>query len=211
MKKVLTSLATVVLMTGSVATVGSELKHHPQQKVGLGYQNQQTREHNIFQATNEDAEDIANKLWNQTIKTRTKFWFNKDIKDYQTQFNAQIVKQGILTATEAKYVTWGSFKIAQAFHYYGKTPFTVTKDGAVCTGHVNLDAHADQQHLIEKLTNNTLQFNYDYWNGKTVNDELPLLRSMFANEGILTPAQASDIIGLTAPIKMPHWNIKCKT
>lgn len=62
MKKLLTSLATVVLMTGSVATVGSAFQHHPQQTVGSEYQTQQTREHNNFQATNEDAEDIANKL-----------------------------------------------------------------------------------------------------------------------------------------------------
>ena len=190
MKKLMVSLATVILVTGSVASNISVVQHHGKKFIGKKNlpQTEQTRRRNAFQATNEDAEDIANKLWNQTIKTRPKFWFNKDIKDYQTQFNAQIVKQGILTTAEVKYVTWGSFKITQAFHYYGKTPFTVIKDGAVCTGHVNLDAHADQKHLIEKLTNNTLQFNYDYWNGKTVNDELPLLRSMFANEGILTPA-----------------------
>lgn len=81
MKKLMLSLATVVLMTGSVAGVSNVMQNH-QKTVKSSSQSQQTKKRNNFQATNEDAEDIANKLWNQTIKLRPKFWFNKDIKDY---------------------------------------------------------------------------------------------------------------------------------
>lgn len=56
-------------------------------------------------AANEDVEDIASKLWQKTLDIDGNFFLGKDIKNYQSQFNTAIVKQGILTADEAKYVS----------------------------------------------------------------------------------------------------------
>ena len=96
MKKLLTSLATISLMTGSLSNVTAFVNQKtsvPKNPVSSA------------QKTNEDAEDIANKLWNKTVKIDPNFWLNKDIKTEQADFNKAIVSNGILTADEIQYVS----------------------------------------------------------------------------------------------------------
>lgn len=196
MKKIITSFATISLIGGSLCNVTAWKNQQTKQAQSITKQNVSTK--------NEDAEDIANKLFNKTIKLDPKFWFNKDIQKYQPQLDAQIVKQGILNQDELKYVSWDSFKITSAFYYWNKGSFTVTKDGATATGSVTLNASTGEttSQIAAKLTKSNLQFNYAYWNNKTVNDNLILVRSILVNENILNKYEASDLIGFAKPIKI---------
>ena len=169
-----------------------------------------------FQTTNEDAEDIASKLWNKTIKINPSFWLGKDIKNYETQINNQIVKQGLLTQDEVQYVSWSDLKINLAGWFWNKGAFTVKKDGATMTGHVTIDADSGEapQQIARKITEATnIKFNLNYWNTKSVQDYLPQLRDILVNDQILTKIEASVISGVSKPITIKEagqitFNIK---
>ena len=147
---------------------------------------------------NEDAEDIANKLWNQSIKIDPHFWLAKDIVNYQSQFNAMIVQQGILTADEVHYVSWSSLKINLAGWYWSKGAFTVHKNGATATGHVTVDADSGESpaQIAAKLTKTDTTLNFNYWNDKNIQTNLAELKKIIVNEGILTKVEASEITGV---------------
>lgn len=196
MKKLMLTLATVALTSGSL--INTNLWAN---KTVQNTQNVKTTAHSNFQTTNEDAEDIANKLWQQSIQLDPNFWFGKNIKNYQNQLNAQIVKQGILTADEVKYVSWKEFTVATAVFYWNKGDFTVSKDGAVCTGNVTLNASTGEttQQIATKLEKANIQFNYDYWNKKNVSSYLTVIRNILVNEKVLTKYEASNIIGFLNP------------
>lgn len=148
--------------------------------------------------TNEDAEDIANKLWNQSIKIDPHFWLDKDIANYERQFNAMIVQQGILTANEVQYVSWSNLKINLAGWYWSKGVFTVSKDGATASGHVTVDADSGETpvQIAAKLTKTETTLNFNYWNGKNIQTNLAELKKIIVNEGILTKVEASEITGV---------------
>ena len=196
MKKIIISFATICLISSSFCNVVAWTKQQPNQAQPT------TKKH--VSAKNEDAEDIASKLWKKTIKLDPKFWFNKDIQKYKSQLNAQIIKQGILTKDEVQYVSWSSFKITSAFYYWNKGAFTVTKDEATVTGSVTLNASTGETttQIAAKLTKANLQFNYSYWDNKTVSDNLTLVRSILVNENILNKYEASDLIGFAKPVKI---------
>ena len=199
MKKLLITLATVALTGGSFAN--SSLWTNKITQHG-GVSKVKTTSKSNFQTTNEDAEDIAGKLFGKSIQLDPNFWFGKNIKNYQSQLNTQIVKQGILTADEIKYVSWKDFTITSAIFYWNKGDFTVSKDGASCTGNVTLNASTGEttKQIAAKLTKANIQFNYDYWNNKTVSSDLTLVRSILVNEKILTKYEATDIIGFLKPV-----------
>ena len=149
-------------------------------------------------ATNEDAEDIASKLWNQSVKIDPNFWLNKDIHSDQKDFNKAIVKDGILTASEVQYVSWGNLNINVAGWYWSKGAFTVSKDGATATGHVTVDADSGETpaQIVAKLEKRDPTLNFNYWNGKNLQTNLIELRSILVNEGIVTKVEASEIAGI---------------
>ena len=191
MKKILASLTTIVLTTGSLAN-GVLWDNKAQQKT---QNNQNVNE----KATNEDAEDIASKLWNQSVKIDPNFWLNKDIHSDQKDFNKAIVKDGILTASEVQYVSWGNLNINVAGWYWSKGAFTVSKDGATATGHVTVDADTGEttQQIATKISKATnIKLNYNYWNNKTTQNQLPVLRDILVNDRILTKAEASVVAGV---------------
>ena len=130
MKKLIMILATVVLITGSV-TSAAAMVHQKTKTNSVG---------SSKTTTNEDVEDIANKLFNKSIKLDPNFWLGKSIKDDQSQFNAAVVKDGVLTQDEIQYVTWGNLNINFAGYFVNKLTFSVTKDGAVATGTSTIDA-----------------------------------------------------------------------
>ena len=154
--------------------------------------------------TNEDAEDIANKLWNKTIKLDPNVFLNKDIKTSQTQFNAVIVQEHILTQAEVNYVSWADLKINVARWYNNGAHFSVKKDGAVCTGSVTIDASINETpaQIAAKINNKDINLNLTYWNNKEVNPYLAEIRSIIVNEKLLTKIEASLITRITKPIKI---------
>ena len=192
MKKLLMSLATISLMTGSLSNMTAFI--------------QKTISHQTlksYQTTNEDAEDIANKLWNKTIKIDPSFWLNKNIQTDQTDFNKVLVKQEILTQDEAQYVKWGSLNISKAGYFWNKGAFSVKKDGATATGSVTIDADSGSttQQIAAKISKATnIKFNYNYWNNKAVQNNLPAFRNILVNDKILTRAEASVVTGLVSPL-----------
>ena len=193
MKKLLTSLAAISLMTGSLSNVTAFVNQKasvPKNPVSSA------------QATNEDAEDIANKIWNKTVKIDPNFWFNKDIKNDQTDFNKMLVQQGIVTQYEVQYITWGSFKISKAGLFANQGAFTVSKDGAMATGHVTVDATGGETTatIADKINKANVRFNLNYWNQKAVGSYLSQVQAILANEKILTKAEAADVTGLKSPV-----------
>ena len=192
MKKLLASLATVVLVGGSVAGVTAFTQMHqqtaakvqpqPKHELGAGVVNPYA---------------IANKLRKKTIKLDPNVWLGRNTKDFQTQINAIVVKDGILTADEAKYVTWSSVNLTVA-GWYWTVNFTVTVPGATATDNVTLDMDSGETtaQIATKLKQHTVRLNYNWWNGKNLSNYLPELRSVLVNEGILTKVEASEIVGL---------------
>ena len=194
MKKLLTSLASLVLISSSVVNATAWNKTNQQQNLKNYSANKTT--------SNEDAEDIASKLWNKTVKIDPNFWFNKDIKSDQTDFNKQLIQQGILTQDEVQYVSWGSFNINKAGWFANKGAFSVSKDGATATGTVTIDATGGETtaQIAAKIAKANLKFNFNYWNQKAVGSYLSQVQAILANEKILTKAEAGVVTGLQSPV-----------
>lgn len=211
MRKLLTSLATVVLLMSSTMNVIALPKQIavPFTDMKMPTKRQQKAKQNnhrkgYFNTTNEDAEDIADKLWNKTIKIDPNIFLNKNLHTDKKQFNDQIVKQGILIQAEVQYVSWGSLNINVARFYADSAHFTVNKDGAIATGTDSVDASLNETtaQVAAKLANKDINLNFSYWNGKEINPNLGEIRSIIANEKLLTKAEASIISGISAPIKI---------
>ena len=186
MKKLLTILATVALIGGSVFNTIALNKQN------LFPNNINKQKINVTQS-NEDVEDIANKLFGKIINLDPNFWLNKDIHNYQSQFNDAIVKQKVLTADEAKYVTWNNLEIVRAGYFWSQADFTVAKDGATATGHVTVNATNGEtsKQVAAKISKAKLNFNLNYWSNKTILSQFQIFRQMFVNEKILTKNEAS--------------------
>ena len=196
MKKILTILATLTLTSGVImnATAFTKDKQNIPKQCSK----------KTPQPKNEDVEDIANKLFGKMININPSFWLNKDIANYQSQFNAAIVKQGILTKTEVQYVTWKSLDILRAGYFWNQADFTVSKDAATATGKATVNASNGEtsKEVSAKISKAKLNFNFNYWNGKTILSQFQLFRQMFVNEKILTPAEASLVSLATSGFKI---------
>ena len=188
MKKIMISLATVALISGSVANATAFTKQNL-------FQNRMNKQKINVNQTNEDVEDIANKLFGKLININPNFWLNKDIHNYQSQFNAAIVQQKVLTADEVKYVSWASLEINRAGYFWSQADFTVAKDGATATGHVTVNATNGEtsKQVAAKISKAKLNFNLNYWSNKTILSQFQIFRQMFVNEKILTKNEASLI------------------
>ena len=192
MKKLLASLATVVLVGGSVAGVTAFTQMHqqtatkvqpqPKHQLGAGVVNPYA---------------IANKLRKHTIKLDPNVWLGRNTKDFGSQINAIVVKDGILTQDEASYVTWSSVNLSVA-GWYWTVNFTVTVPGATATDNVALDMDSGETpaQIVAKLEKRDPTLNFNYWNGKNLQTNLAELRSILVNEDFLTKVEASEITGL---------------
>ena len=192
MKRLLSSLATITLIGGSVANVVAFKQINQQQKI-----KDPTPKGRNWMASNEDVEDIAGKLFHKTIKLDPNTWLGKNLAADQAAVNAAIVKQGILTADEVQYVTWNSLQIKVAGWYWNEG-FTVKKDGATATGSVAINAATGETtaQIAAKLSKATLKFNYDWWNGKSLKDNWAQISQIITNEHLLTKAETSVVTGL---------------
>ena len=190
MKKLIMSLATVILMAGSIMSA-AVVNHQRTKTPAIGSSDPTT--------SNEDAEDIASKLWNKTIKIDPNVFLNKNLQTDKEEFDDIIEEQRILTPDEAQYVSWGSLNINIAGWYWNKGSYTVTKDGATATGHFTVDADTGEtpQQIAQKIANApNIKFNYNYWNNKSVQNNLVLFRQMLVTEQVLTKAEASVVAGI---------------
>ena len=202
MKTILTILATSIL---PISLIASDLGETHQTKLAYYIEPSQYSKTQLkVSKINEDAEDIANKLWNKTVKLDPNVFLNKDIKTVQAQFNAVIVREHILTQAEVNYVSWADLKINVARWYNNGAHFSVSKDGAICTGSVTIDASINEApaQIAAKINNKDINLNLTYWNNKEVNSYLAEIRSIIVNEKLLTKLEASLITRITKPIKI---------
>ena len=191
MKKLIAMTATTILIAGSCLNSFWQTQKKPTIN--------NIKQTSNVQTTNEDAEDIANKLFAKTIKIDPNYWMSKDIKNYQSQWNATLVKNHILTAAETQYVSWGNLTVNYAGWFYNQGHFTVQKDGATAKGYFTVDADPNEtvQQIANKInTAQNIKFNYNYWNNKQLQNELPALRNILVNDHILTKAEASIVAGV---------------
>ena len=186
MKKFLTSLATISLLASPIASTTALTNMHQKHNVT-----------NNQKAANESAEQIAGKLRKHTIKLDPNVWLGRHTQNYENELNALVVKQGILSADEVKYVKWSDVNLTVA-GWYWTVNFTVTVDGASVTDNACLDMDSGETpaQIVSKLEKYPIQLNYNYWNGKILIDYLPQLQSILVQEGILTQVEASVVTGL---------------
>ena len=124
-------------------------------------------------------------------------WLGRNIAYFQHELNATIVKQGILTADEVKYVSWSVVNLTSA-GWYQNVNFTVKLASATVTHSVTLNMNSGEitAQIGTKFKQHPVQFNYNWWNGKNLLNYLPELRNMIVNEVILTRVETSEIVGL---------------
>ena len=191
MKKLLTSLATITLIGGSVVNASAFKQINQQQKI----KDPTTKANGT--ASNEDVEDIASKLFHKTIKLDPNVWLGKNLATEQSSLNAAIVKLGVLNADEAKYITWNNLQI-KAADWYWNEGFTVKKDGATANGNVAINATTGETpaQIAAKLSKETLNLNYDWWNGKDLIANWAEIKQTIINENLLTKVEASVVTGL---------------
>ena len=179
MKKLLTSLATIALVSGSIAST-------------TAWTQTLKTKHNLG-AKNETAQNIANKLQDKTIKLNASFWVGKDIANYLPNLRAVLVQQGLLTKDEANYVSCGHLTFAKAT-VYPHCIFTVSKDGQTATAqNIAIDVSSSAQDIANKINKATLNLNLDYWNENYLKDKINDFRTMFVEEKILTQDEANAI------------------
>ena len=152
----------------------------------------------------EDPTAIANKLKQASVKLDPTFWLNKNIQDYQTQLNDQLVAQGLLTKLEASTLVWNPLQINIAGYYYSQASFTVHAAGKTVKGTTTINASTGETPTqiagkINAAGDNAhcnIRFNYAWWKGKRLSQNLAMFRSILVNENILTVAEASIINGM---------------
>ena len=148
-------------------------------------------------------QDIANKLNKQQVKLDPQVWMGRNLANYQQQLDQILVTEHILDKYEAPYVHWNSFVVSAA-KYYWSCSFNVYKVypryGASGAVSINATTGETTKQIAAKLEKANIQFNYNYWNNKTVTNYLPLIRSILVNEKILSTAEASDIVGFLNPV-----------
>ena len=129
MKKLLTSLATIALIGGTLTSTTAWSQ--------AGKNQQQSNQ----SLTNETAQEIANKLTGKTINLDLGVWKNKKIADNLSLLRNSIVKQNLLTEDEAQYIVGTNVKwtVNQNQKYPGCL-FLIKKDGTlVGAGNVKIN------------------------------------------------------------------------
>ena len=197
MKKLITSLATIALISGSVAnaTAMKQMQHN-QTILNSNKSTKASPNSPKKQSASEDAEDIANKLFGKTIKIDAYFWVGKDVSNYQSQFNAAIVTQGVLTKAETKYVTWGHLTVTKVGIFAQGGHFTVKKADATATGNVtvnaaNIDSAQDIADKIHQATKaQDINILWMWWGGKDIYDYQAQFSAIVIRRGIINLAES---------------------
>ena len=186
MKKILITLATVVLTSG---TVFNPIFYPTRARSNVN------PTHN-FRTTNESAGDICKKLWGKTIGLHASYWVGKDIFDYHQQLANAIVKQGILTQEEVQYVSWGHLLINEPKHYSG-CDFTIKKDGVTSVAkYITLWVSEIPQDIANKLNHQQIKLDPTIWMGRNLANYQQQLNQVLVKENILDKYEAQYV----------HWS-----
>ena len=182
MKRIISLLETIALVCGSLTNINAWTKANNEQN-------------NSSQTTNEDAEDIAGKIYDQSIKIDPNFWLGKDIKNYQSQFNTAIVKDGILTQDEVQYVSWGDLTIKTAGWYRNDAHFTVSKDGSTATGTATVNANEGDtaQQIANKLQGKTINLDLSAWYEKPIAANMSQFQQELVNQKLVNADDAKYV------------------
>ena len=183
MKKLLTSLATITLIGGSVTSATAYIKA-PQNYNQMP--NQST--------ANETAQDIVNKLNGKTIHLDFTSWKGQKIDDNLPLFRDEIVAQGILTKDEAQYITNTDILnvINKPYIYINNIVIGVTKDGSHAStnnkGRLSIDGEAE--YIAAVLSGKTINLDPNFWYGKDLDSHGKEFKDAIVSQGILTRYEA---------------------
>ena len=178
MKKILASLASLVLISSSVAssTAWAQNQHKPTLSSAVGIHS-------------ETAQEIANKLINKTVRLNLDEWKGKKVMDNIPQFRQDLVDQGLLTKDEAQYVYNGNVKWAVSkVQTAPGCVFLVKKDGQTASAYnISLAIFQDTAASIaSNLNNKTIKLYPYYWMGRTLQSAQAQFRNVLVQEHILT-------------------------
>ena len=209
MKKLLTSLATVALIGGSVSnsTAFIGMKHQPKTNA----LNKAPVSNPKVSATNEDAQQIADKLNGKTVYVNPNYWMNKDVRTYINEFRSDVIRQGILPASEAQYLTLEQSLVINQKKVYASAGFGVEilgeGYGFVDNMYVNAEHPGDSaQQIANKLKGKSVKLDPNFWVGKSTQDYIVQFNAALVKAGLITQYEAkyTDIkLPLTA--LSAHW------
>ena len=202
MKKLLTSLATIALIAGSVANAAAWSKiNHQQNATDLT----KPAKSNLG-AESETAQQIANKLEDKTVTLDFPAWANNFFGFHSPQFRKALVEQGLLTADEAQYV-YLSYLNADKPKVYQVSNIYVAEKGKpiVYVKNVNIDLTTTDtlQQIANKIDENTIDLNSDYWKNKSIRQYFSEIRQIIINDKILTKAEAQLLYGVVNDKTIP--------
>ena len=167
MKKLLTSLATIALVGGSVTSAAAwSTAPQSHKQANTNQQPQPTQS-----TANETAQDIANKLNSKTIHLNFTAWKGKKINDNLPLFRDEIVAQGYLTSDEAQYITTQNHKktIDESGVTWGPVAIGITKDGASANSSKNnLKVETEAEYIAFVLNGKTLDLKLTNWYNKNI-------------------------------------------
>ena len=183
MKKLVTSLATIVLLTGTIVNTTAWTTNH----------NSTIQEPKA--TTNETAQDIANKLKGKTIYLDFNYWNGKTITSDMTEFRNELVNQGLLTIGEAQYIYNGNLQsigVIKTAKIWNGLVVDAKKDGkTVAQGNLTLNItnnfpEENASQIAAKIDNQTLNLKIKNWYGKDIADYADDLANLLVNVQLLS-------------------------
>ena len=187
MKRLLSTFAVLALVGTSATTSTAWIKHNQQ--------------FNDPKATNETAQDIANKLSDKSINLQLDFWYGKNLSANIAQIREDAVDQSVLNYDEAQYITVAdlALPITKAGTYAGN--FTVTKDGQTAKPKKNVSLHVvagtTAAQLANKIKGKDIVISPSTWNVKHVSNQIPLLKNTLVQDGLLKEDEAQYVDSAT--------------
>ena len=188
MKKLLTSLSTFVLVAGSAGGIATWTTWQSHHQVGVATQK--------TSVANETAQQIADKLNGKTIDLDPRFWAGDNLFFHQKYLISLLVKQGLITAAESKYVFWVGSKVIN-WDEVSRGTLTVLKDKQTVKADMFFDSsyqlNETAQQIADKIKNKTIQLDPFFWLDQKITDYPKRLREDFVEQGILTYKEAHYI------------------
>ena len=124
-------------------------------------------------------------------------WLGRNIINYAGALSDYLVAEGVITLEDSTFLNWSNVKITYA-GWYWKVNFSVDVERVVAHGTVALDVDCGETpaQIAAKLSKETLNLNYDWWNGKDLIANWAELHQMIVNHHLLTKVEASVVRGI---------------